>query len=299
MLISGIVGSGNVGANTAFFIAEQGSADVLLHDIKDGIAAGKGLDIMEAAPIRGYRSHLAGVRRLEDLAPARVVVIAAGRVREPGQRRVDLLENNQAVIRDLAGHLKTIAPQAIYIIATEPVDAMTVEFAAVAGLRRGQVMGLGGFLDVTRFRYAIARELDLSVESVMATIIGRHSADMIGLPEYCSVSGVPLTDLLSEQRIAALLEEVRGAGDNIVDLAQRSSAYYGPSAAAAELVDAVCRDLKRIVSVSVPLQGEYGFRRGAASLPAVIGAQGVERVLLPRLSDAQHGRLAASLAAEH
>lgn len=216
-----------------------------------------------------------------------MIVIAAGRVREPGQRRADLRAANQALVRELAQQLKVIAPQAIYIIATEPVDAMTDEFARSAGLGRGQVMGLGGFLDATRFRYAIARDLGLSVESVTATVIGRHSGDMMGLPAYCSVSGVPLTQLMTEERIEELMDEVRSAGDTIIDLAQRSSAYYGPSAAAAELVDAICRDLKRIVSVSIPLAGEYGLKEGAASLPVVVGAGGVERVLLPRLNEIQ------------
>jgi malate dehydrogenase len=298
----GIVGSGNLGANTAFFVAEKGIADVLLYDIKDGLATGKALDMMEAAPIRGYRNRIRGAAALDELAGAEVVVVAAGQVRTPGQRREDLLEPNRAVIRAIAPELARLAPEAVVVVATEPVDLMTRELVHAGGLGRERVMGLGGFLDATRLQYLIARELRISMESVSALVIGRHGEQMLALPRYCSVSGVPVETLLDAETLAALVREMRESGDLIVSLAQRASAYYAPSAAAAELVDAVHMDLKRILPVSVVLDGEYGLADVALSLPCVVGRQGVERVLTPTLDEAQRGhiqRSAADLAAYH
>ncbi len=279
-----IIGSGNVGANTAFFIAETGIEDVLLYDIQEGLATGKVLDLMEAAPIRKYRNRLRPATALGEIAGSQVVVLAAGRVRRPGMKREDLMEENSRLVDELAPEVARLAPEAVVIVATEPVDPITLRFARRSGLPRGRVLGVGGCLDATRLRFAIARELGVSTENVSAMVIGRHSDSMLVLPRYCSVSGVPLTQLLPAARIAELARETAGAGDLIVQMAQRSSAYYAPSAAAADLVDAVHMDLGRVLCVSLLLEGEYGLRDVALSLPAVIGGEGARRVLLPRLS---------------
>jgi malate dehydrogenase len=291
-----ILGSGNVGANTAFFVAEKGITDVILYDIRQGLAQGKALDMMEAAPVRSYRNRIRGEENLAAMAGSELVVIAAGRVREPGQRRQDLYAPNLEVIRALAPEVARLAPDASVIVATEPVDRMTWEFVQASGLPRERVMGLGGFLDSTRLRYLIAEELGVSTENVSALVIGRHGQDMIALGRYSSVSGVPVTDLLDEERFAALVRQTRDSGDLIVSLAQRSSAYYAPSAAAAELVDAVHMDLRRILSVSTVLEGEYGLSGVALSLPCVIGARGIQRILTPRLTDAESRQLHQSAA---
>jgi malate dehydrogenase len=280
-----IVGGGNVGANAAFFIAEKGVTDVLLVDIQPGLSRGKMLDIMEAAPIRRYRNHLSGSDSLGDIAGSRLVVIAAGAIRTPGMRREDLFTVNAGLIASLAPEVARLAPDATVVIATEPVDSLTALFARESGFPRGRVMGLGGILDSTRLRALIARELSVSMEIVSAMVIGRHSDDMICLPRYCSVSGVPLPHLLAEERIAALVEETRTAGDLVVEMAKRSSSYYAPSAAVAELADAIHMNLNRIFPVSVTLDGEYGVRGAALSLPAVIGENGAARVLTPALTD--------------
>ncbi len=289
-----ILGSGNVGANTAFFIVEKGITDVLLVDVQAGLATGKSLDMMEAAPIRRYRNRLSGADSIEAIRGSETVVIAAGAGRKPGMKREELYERNRDLIRDLASRIPRLAPQGNVILATEPVDPLTTLFVRESGIDPRRVMGLGCLLDCTRLRYLIARELSVSAENVSALVIGRHSEDMIGLPRYCGVSGVPLPHLLPPERIAGLLRETARAGDLIVELARRSSAYYAPSAAAAELADAIHMDLKRIFPVSLMLSGEYGLQGAALSLPAVIGRQGILRVLTPALTPEERERLARS-----
>ena len=279
-----IIGGGNVGANAGFFIAEKGVTDVLLVDIQPGLSRGKMLDIMEAAPIRRYRNTLSGSDSLEDIGGSQLVVVAAGAIRAPGMRREDLYEKNAGLIRDLAPRIACIAPDCTVVVATEPVDSLTTLFAQESGMPRTRVLGLGGILDSTRLRALIARELDVSMEIVSAMVIGRHSDDMICLPRYSSVSGVPLTLLLPPDRVASLVEETRTAGDLVVEMAKRSSSYYAPSAAVAELADSIHMNLNRIFPVSVLLEGEYGARGAALSLPAVIGEKGVVRVLTPELT---------------
>lgn len=279
-----IIGGGNVGANAGFFIAEKGVTDVLLVDIQPGLARGKMLDIMEAAPIRRYRNMLAGSDSIEDIKGSQLVVLAAGAIRAPGMRREDLYTANAGLIRSLAPQIARLAPEATVVIATEPVDSLTCLFVRESGMPRTRVLGLGGILDSTRFRVLIARELNVSTEIVSAMVIGRHSDDMICLPRYCSVSGVPLPLLLSAERIAYIIEETRTAGDLVVEMAKRSSSYYAPSAAVAELADSVHMNLNRIFPVSIQLQGEYGVEDAALSLPVVIGEKGVVRVIVPELT---------------
>lgn len=289
-----IIGSGNVGANTAFFIAEKGTHHVTLYDVKEGLSTGKALDMMEAAPIRQYRPKLRGVDSIEAIAGSDVVVLAAGAVRKPGSKRETLFEENAALVREAAKSIPRLAPKAIVIVATEPVDLVTTLFVRESKMPRNQVLGLGGVLDSTRLRYGIARELRVSMDNVQAMVIGRHSDEMIVLPEYTSVSGVPIEQLLSREAVERLVTEVRSAGDLIVQMSQRSNAYYAPSAAAAEIADAIHTDTHRIFSVSVMLAGEYGIHDVAMSLPAIIGREGVVRVLTPKLTTEEEGRLKRS-----
>ncbi len=291
-----ILGSGNVGANTAFFIAEKGVTDVVLVDVQAGLAAGKSLDMMEAAPIRKYRNRLTGADSIEAIKGAETVIIAAGAGRRPGMKREELYGRNAGLIRELAAAVPRLAPDSAVVVATEPVDPLTTLFARESGMDRRQVMGLGCLLDCTRLRWLVARELAVSMENVSALIIGRHSEDMIGLPRCCGVSGVPLPQLLPAPRIAELLAETARAGDLIVEMAQRASAYYAPSAAAAELADSIHMDLRRIFPVSLVLAGEYGLEGAALSLPAVIGRGGIARVLAPALTPDERERLARSAA---
>lgn len=289
-----VIGSGNVGANAAFFVAETGAADVLLYDLKEGVSAGKALDMMEAAPIRTYRTVVRGIDSVEDIAGSSTVVIAAGRVREPGMSRLDLLEDNAPVIEDLARTVAGLAPEAVVIVSTEPVDLMTALFVRRSRLPRERVLGVGSILDATRLRYAVARDLNVSRENVSAMVVGRHDEHMICLSRYTTVSGVPVLNFMSEDRFEALAREVRDAGDFIVDMARRSSAYYAPSAAVAELVRTVTGNAGRVFPVSLLLEGELGVRGAALGIPAVIGRHGVQRVLVPRLTPDQQRELQAS-----
>ena len=290
----GIIGSGNVGANAAFFMAERHVDHVLLYDVLDGLPVGKALDMMEAAPVRGYRTRLRGTNNLEDVKGADVIVVAAGTVRKPGSKREDLFAENKEIVAAIARDLKAV--DAKVIVVTEPVDAMTTLFLRESGLPSERVVGVGGILDATRLRSLIAGELNVSTENVTATVIGRHTDTMIPLANYCSVSGVPLTQLLDGGTIDELFEKTRKAGDLIVQMAQRASSYYGPSAAISELAEAMIRDEGRILPVSVMFTGQFGIKDVAMSLPAVIGKNGIEQTLQPKLTDAQQKQLTESAA---
>jgi malate dehydrogenase len=281
----GIIGSGNVGANTAFFLAERAVADVMLFDVQEGLSAGKTLDMMEAAPIRGYQTKLSGTDRLEDILDADILIITAGSVRKPGMQREDLFSANRPILSDLASSLSGYA--GIVIIVTEPVDLLTTAFAKESGLPPDRILGLGGFLDSTRLRYLISKELSISTESVSAMVIGRHSDQMIPLADYCHVSGVPVAALLDDEQLRGIFEETKNSGRLIVDMAERASAYYGPSAVASDLAESIVRDTRRIISISQMWTGQYGIDGVAMSLPAIIGRKGIVEVMEPILTDEQ------------
>lgn len=280
----GIIGGGNVGANTAFFIAEKQFAHVLVHDVKEGLSTGKTLDMMEAAPLRGYQYHLSGTDELAPVLESDVVIVAAGETREPGMKREDLYEKNGSIFGPIAESLAGY--RGVVIVATEPIDLFTRHLVG-AGLSWQKVVGVGGTLDSMRLRVLIARELRVAQEDVKATVIGRHSDEMIALPAYCSVAGVPVLKLMSESRFSELVRETVEAGDRIVGLAKRTNSYYGPAAAAADIAEAVVRGTNRILSISLVLSGQYGVSDVAMSLPALVGPDGIERVLEPRLTDGE------------
>ncbi len=293
MATIGIIGSGNVGANTAFFVAERDFAHVCLYDMKDGLSTGKALDMMEAAPLRRYQHRIRGTDDIHDVLGCEVIIVAAGEIRSPGENREDLYERNKPIVDEVGRRIASF--DGVAIVMTEPVDAMTMGLVK-AGLDRRKVVGVGGVLDTARLQALIARELGVAQEDVKTTVIGRHSADMIALPAYCSVAGVPVTRLISDARLAELVREMVKSGDRIVELAQRVSSYYGPAAAATDIAEAVIRGTNRIMSVSMMLDGQYGIAGVAMSLPALIGSGGIARVLEPKLTEAEQARLAKSAA---
>jgi malate dehydrogenase len=280
-----MIGSGNVGANTAFFLAEKGVDHVTLFDIQDGLARGKALDMMEAAPIRGYRTTITGTDDPGAVLDADIVILTAGSVRKPGMDREALFHANRQIIIGYAE--KITRPDTRVIIVSEPVDLLTTLFARHSPLSPDRIMGLGGILDATRLRFLIAHELGVSMENVAAQVVGRHSDDMIILEDYCCVSGVPVDHFLSKETIDRLFDQTRGAGSLIVELAGRASAYYGPSAVAADLAEAICHDTGRVLSVSRLLSGQFGITDAALSLPCVINRNGASTILTPRLDDSQ------------
>ena len=292
-----IIGSGNVGTNTAFFIAERRATDVLLVDIKDGVAAGKSLDLMEAGPLRGYVTSMRGSVRIDDIAGSDIVIIAAGRVRKPGERREDLYRENAATVRAIAQGIRRLAPGAVVINIVEPIDLLTLLVQETMEVDRFKVLGVGGLLSSTRLRYLVSKELGVSPREVTGLIIGPHHPSMVFLRDTVRVSGIPAATLLGNERLRQLIEEARNAGDTILQLAQRSTSYYAPSAAAATLVDAIVCNANALLPVSVRCEGEYGVKGLAIGVPAYVGERGVARILELKLAPADRDAFNAAAAA--
>jgi malate dehydrogenase len=295
-----IIGSGNVGTNTAFFIAERRATDVLLVDIKDGVAAGKSLDLMEAGPVRDYVTAIRGSVRIDDIAGSDIVIIAAGRVRKPGERREDLYRDNAPNVRAIAQDIRRLAPDAVVINIVEPIDLLTLLIQETLGADRFKVIGVGGLLSSTRIRYLVSNALGVSPREVTGLIIGPHHPSMVFLRDTIRVSGIPAAALLSEPQLLQLIEDARNAGDTILQLAQRSTSFYASGAAAAALVDAIVCNTKALLPVSVRCEGEYGVQGLAIGVPAFVGEHGVARILQLKLSAADRDafdRAAAALRA--
>lgn len=274
-----IIGSGNVGVNSAFFIAEMSAANVTLVDIQEGISEGKALDLMEAAPIRSYRTSITGSSSIKDIAGSHAVVIAAGLIRVPGADRGVHFKENAEIVRGICSHISELAPEALVIVATEPVDALVRVVLDATGFDRFRVMGIGGLLDCTRMAHFTAATLGISPRDVTAMVIGSHTKFMVPLPEYTRVNGIPVAKLLEPEQLSRVVEDTRNAGSVIVELAKRANAYYAPSAAIAQVIEAVSIDTHKVLSLSVMLDGEYGMRDVALSVPCRVGASGVEEIL--------------------
>jgi malate dehydrogenase len=274
-----VIGSGNVGVNSAFFIAETAAAHVTLVDVVAGISAGKALDLMEAGPIRGYRTTIAGSDDIAAIAGSDVVVLAAGVVRAPGQGRGENFQVNREIVKSIAASVKKLAPDAVVVVTTSPVDGMVKVFLDETGFDRHKVIGTGTLLDSTRLAAFVAEALDISPLDVTAMVIGSHTTRMVAVPQFTRVSGIPITELMSPEQIAQIIADTREAGVLIVELAKRSSAYYAPSAVITQIVEAICIDTKKVLPVSVLLKGEYEMHDVALSVPCKIGAAGIEEIL--------------------
>jgi malate dehydrogenase len=280
----GVIGSGNVGANSAFFIAENRTASVTLVDVKEGLSAGKALDLLEAGPIRRYDTEIRGENDIEKIRDSDIVVIAAGRVRAPDQNRDDLYRDNASLMEKICKDIRRLAPNAVVINVVEPVDMITMLAQKALGFDRNRVMGVGGLLSSTRLRFGVSQALGVSPREVTAMVIGPHRPGMIVLRNTVRVSGIPVEMLLSAEQFDSIIDEARKAGDTILHMAQRSTSYYAPSAAIAALVEAIARNTRTILPVSILLQGEYGLSDIAVSVPASVGAKGVDRVISVEMS---------------
>ncbi len=290
-----VVGSGNVGTNTAFFLAENRSASVTLVDVKEGISTGKALDLMEAGPLRGYDTFVRGSDSIEAIGGSDVVMIAAGRVRKPGEDRIDLFRDNAQTVEKICQDILRLAPNAVVVNCVEPVDLLTLHAQKTLGFDRKKVLGVGGLLSSTRLRYLVSAELDISPREVTALVIGPHRPNMVVLRDSIRVSGIPAEELIGTEKLDAIIDAVRAAGDTILQMAQSSTAYYAPSAAACSLVEAIARDRKAVLPVSMVLDGEYGVRDLAISVPARVGINGVESVRELELTEAEKQALRAAL----
>lgn len=276
----GVVGAGNVGATSAQQIAMRELArEVVLLDVEEGIPQGKGLDLAESAPVERFDTRITGASDPDALAGCHLVVITAGIARTPGMRRDDLLSTNADIVRSVCENTKRVAPNAIVIVVTNPLDAMACVALKTTGFPTTRVVGMAGILDSSRFRYFIASELDVSVEDVTAFVLGGHGDSMVPLPRYSAVAGIPLSELLDEPAIARLVQRTRDGGAEIVGHLKTGSAYYAPAAAIAEMVAAIVLDKKRILPCAVWLTGQYGVHNLFMGVPVKLGAAGVEEII--------------------
>jgi len=292
-----VFGAGQVGATTAQRIIEKELGDVILLDIVEGLPQGKALDMAQAAPVEGYDAGIVGSNNVTDIAGADLVVITAGVPRKPGMSRDDLLATNARIVGGIADDVARHAPDAIAIVVTNPLDVMTYLTFERTGFPPERVMGMAGVLDSARFRAFIAADLGVSVKSVQAIVLGGHGDSMVPLPRHATVGGVPLTAVLPEERIEALIERTRKAGAEIVSLLKAGSAYYAPSAAVAAMAASILRDERRVLPACVHLDGQYDIEGVFAGVPVVLGAGGVEMIVELELTDDELAALQAS--AEH
>jgi malate dehydrogenase len=279
-----IVGSGNVGATTAHWIASKELADVVLIDIIEGVPQGKGLDLLEAMPIEKRDSYIRGTNDYKDTANSDIVVITAGIPRKPGMSRDDLLNTNYGIMKAVVGEVVKHSPNCILIIVSNPLDAMAQAAYKLSGFPRERVVGMAGVLDSARFRAFIADELKVSVENVTAFVLGGHGDTMVPLPRYSTVAGIPITELIEKSRLEALVQRTRDGGAEIVKHLKTGSAYYAPSAAATEMVEAILKDKKKILPCAAYLQGEYGISGLYVGVPVKLGAKGIEQIIEIKLT---------------
>ncbi len=289
-----IVGAGNVGATAAHWIAAKELADVVLIDVVEGIPQGKALDLLEAMPIEKRDVHVVGANDYAATAHSDIVVITAGIPRKPGMSRDDLLHTNYKIMSDVVSKVVAQSPEAILIIVSNPLDAMAQAAFKQSGFNRERVIGMAGILDSARFRTFIAEELNVSVENVTAFVLGGHGDTMVPLARYSTVAGIPITELIPKDRLDAIIQRTRDGGAEIVKYLKTGSAYYAPSAAAVEMVEAILKDKKKIVPCAVYLQGEYGIDGYFIGVPVKLGAAGLEQIIEIKLTPEEEAGLKKS-----
>ncbi|MCC6142407.1 MAG: malate dehydrogenase [Candidatus Hydrogenedentes bacterium] len=285
------IGAGNVGASVAQYCLELELGDVVLVDIVDGLPQGKALDLSEAGPIRGYTNMCVGSNDYKDIEGADVVIITAGLPRKPGMTRLDLLEKNGNIISNICENVKKYAPNSVVIVVTNPLDVMVYLAHQKLGFPKERVIGMAGCLDSARMRSFVAMELNVSMKNVDTMVLGSHGDDMVPLPHYTTVSGIPITKLLPQDRIDAIVERTRKGGGEIVQLLKTGSAFYAPGASAVRMAQAVIRDEKQLLPCAACLSGEYGLKDIFMGVPCVLGKDGVEKILELEISAADRDSL--------
>ncbi len=289
-----VIGAGNVGATCAFRIAEQGYADVVMLDILEGVPQGKALDMLQAAPIIDTDALITGTNDYADTAGSEIVVITSGMPRKPGMSRDDLVKVNADIVKQVTENVVKHSPDCIIILVSNPLDAMVQMALHVSGFPRSRVLGQSGVLDSARFRTFLAQELNVSVEDVFACVLGGHGDTMVPVPRLSTIGGVPITDLLSQERIDAIVERTVKGGAEIVALLKTGSAYYAPGTAAAQMVDAILLDRKKILPTATRLEGEYGINNIVVGVPAKLGKAGIEQVMEIQLTSEESASLKKS-----
>lgn len=294
-----LIGGGQIGGILALLAAQRELGDVVVLDIpdKESFVKGKALDIMESTPVLGCDANLMGTSNFEDIKGSDVNIVTAGLPRRPGMSREDLLGTNIKIITNVAQNIKKYAPESFNIILTNPLDAMVYSFHKLTGFPKQRVVGMAGVLDTSRFRSFVAMELGVSVEDIAATVMGGHGPTMVPLPRLATVGGIPLTELMSEDKINAIVERTQKAGTEIVKLLANGSAYFSPAASAIAMAESFLKDKKRIFPCAAMCEGEYGIGGYYIGVPVIIGSGGVEKVIELKLSEAEKGMLANSLEA--
>jgi malate dehydrogenase len=289
-----IIGAGFVGATAAHWAAEKELGDVVLMDILEGIPQGKALDLFEASPIEGFDARVVGTKGYEETEDSDVVIVTSGVPRKPGMSREDLLDINKKIIEPVVSQVVEKSPKAILIMVTNPLDTMTYLAYKKSGFPKERVMGMAGVLDTARFRAFIAMELGVSVEDIQTLLLGGHGDEMVPLPRYTTVSGIPLSQLLSKETIDRLVDRTRKGGGEIVNLLKTGSAFYAPSAGAIQMAEAILKDKKRILPCCVYLDGEYGLKDICFGVPIKLGAKGVESIIELQLAEEEKALVAKS-----
>jgi len=290
-----VVGGGNVGATCSQLLAQKEIAqEVVLVDVVEGVPQGKGLDQWESAPIEGFDTRVVGANNYEPAAGSDIFIVTAGIARKPGMSRDDLLKTNAGIIRSVSNEIKRVAPKSIVIMVTNPLDVMAQVAMEATGFPRERVIGMAGVLDTARYRSFIALELNVSIEDIQALVLGGHGDTMVPLASYTSVSGIPLKQLMKQDRIDALVDRARKGGGEIVALLKTGSAYYAPAAAAVQMAEAIAKNKRRILPCAAWLQGEYGMKGLFLGVPCLLGEKGMERVVEVELDKSEKAALEAS-----
>jgi malate dehydrogenase len=292
-----VIGAGNVGATAAQRLAEKELCDVVLVDIIEGVPQGKALDLAQAAPIEKHDAHLVGANAYDATAGSDIVIITAGIPRKPGMSRDDLLTTNAGIVKKVTQEVAGRSPRAVLIIVSNPLDAMCHVAFDASKFPKQRVIGMAGVLDSARFRAFIAMELKVSVENTHAFVLGGHGDTMVPLPRYSSVAGIPITELMTPERIEALVQRTRTGGAEIVSLLKTGSAFYAPASAAVEMAESILKDKKKVLPCAAYLEGEYGIRDLFIGVPVKLGAKGVEQVLEIKLTAEENAALQKSAAA--
>ena len=293
-----VVGAGHVGASCAQRLAERELArEVVLIDIVEGIPQGKGLDQWESAPVEGFDSHVIGANDYEAAADSDIFIVTAGISRKPGMSRDDLLKTNAGIVESVSSEIARVAPDSIIIMVSNPLDVMAYVAMKTSGFPRERVIGMAGVLDTARYRSFISLELGVSVEDIQALVLGGHGDTMVPLVSYTTISGIPLTQFLGQERIEALLERTRKGGAEIVAHLKTGSAYYAPSAAAVQMAEAIVKDKRRILPCAAYLEGEYGHEGIFLGVPCQLGEGGLQRIIEVELTESETEALANSAGA--
>jgi len=292
-----ILGAGNVGATVAQLIVKSGIADVVLYDIVEGMPQGKALDMLEATSLWNVDTKVYGTNRIEDIKGADIVVICAGATRKPGMSRDDLLTINMKVIISVSKSLPKLCNSAIVIVVTNPMDAMAQLCWKITGFSKKRVMGMGGILDSARFKTFIAEKYGISVQDIETIVLGGHGDQMVPLPRFTTIKGVPIIELLSEEEINELVLRTRNGGAEIVSLLKTGSAYYAPAASTFQMIKAILQDEKRLLPVAAYLEGEYGIKGLFIGVPVILGADGIEKVIELKLTEKEKNSLNKSVSA--